>query len=211
MKEYPIIFTGESILAILADRKTQTRRVCKELTGQAPCNVRFDPPSQMWQRYGGGGVWIDLRCPYGVSGDRLWVRETWASVAENHICHPNDDYIVYRATDPSWSTYEDWRWRSPYHMPRWASRITLERVGDRPPERLQEISFEDCRAEGCDPGYREVVEPCPQCTPEQCNGAHYGEKWHFRRLWDSLNAKRGHGWDANDWVWPVGFRRVVEK
>jgi hypothetical protein len=66
-------------------------------------------------------------------------------------------------------------------MPRWASRITLRvtRVGV---ERLQSISEEDARAEGVEP---------------------YGHI--FERLWDSINAKRGYGWDVNPWVWVVSF------
>jgi hypothetical protein len=75
-------------------------------------------------------------------------------------------------------------------MPRWASRLTLE-VTDVRVERLCEITPDDCRAEG-------------QPIHNNDGGVRYG----FGQLWNSLNAKRGFGWDANPWVWVVSFRRV---
>lgn len=199
MKERPIIFTGPSIPAILEDRKTQTRRACKELIGQPECNVRYDPPSQQWQRYGAGGIWLALSCPFGIPGSHLWVRETWASVAANGICHEADDYNVYRATDPDWSEYEGWRWRSPIHMPRSASRLTLEVIEVRV-ERVQEISTADAIAEGMlnDGGGEYAIDGMSVAQVR------------FMDLWDSLNAKRSFGWDVNPWVWVIAFRRVKD-
>jgi hypothetical protein len=80
------------------------------------------------------------------------------------------------------------------HMPRWASRILLEITGVRL-ERLQEISEADARAEGigtCGPG--------GNC---KCDSAR------FAKLWDSINAARGYGWDANPWVWVIEFVRLA--
>jgi hypothetical protein len=86
------------------------------------------------------------------------------------------------------------KWRSPIHMPRWASRITLEITGVRV-ERLQDISEGDAKAEG-------VQIPDGTPTPP--------EWWNYRRefahLWDQINGPGS--WDANAWVWVVKFRRI---
>ena len=86
------------------------------------------------------------------------------------------------------------KWRPSIHMPRWASRITL-RVTNVRVERVQEISEEDALAEGV---YGDEAAPFDQATATMC----------FEALWDSINAKRGYGWDANPWVWVVEFERV---
>ncbi len=131
-------------------------------------------------------------CPYGQIGDRLWVRETWA-------INPDDGGAVYRATDPDWEVCEGWAWRPSIHMPRWASRITLE-ITDARVERLQRITEEDAIAEGCDHkvqyvnGTEFVGEPC--CKHDYAN------------LWNGLYAASGYGWTVNPWVWVVAFKRV---
>jgi hypothetical protein len=86
------------------------------------------------------------------------------------------------------------KWRPSIHMPRWASRITLE-VTDVRVERVQEISEEDAKTEGVTPS---IV----------------GEWWDhlkyragFQTLWNSINEKRGFGWDENPWVWVVEFKK----
>jgi hypothetical protein len=85
------------------------------------------------------------------------------------------------------------RWRHPNHMPRWASRITLEVIDVRV-ERVQEISEEDAKAEGC------LLIPC---APKYIDT--YRET--FADLWNSINEKRGFGWDVNPWVWVVEFKK----
>jgi hypothetical protein len=126
MKERPIIFSTDSIRAILEGRKTQTRRVIK------PLPECFDVTLQDMLRY--------FKCHFGVPGDRLWVRETFY----NH-CPPQKSTILYYArTDHQ---HYPVKWKSPMFMPRWASRITLE-ITDVRCERIQSISAEDCLAEG---------------------------------------------------------------
>jgi hypothetical protein len=87
------------------------------------------------------------------------------------------------------------KWRPSIHMPRWASRITLE-VTDVRVQRVQEISEEDAQAEG-------VIQSCA-CSPDQ--------EWNYRggflSLWHSIYAKHGFGWDVNPWVWAITFGRV---
>jgi hypothetical protein len=108
--------------------------------------------------------------------------------------------VDYRASP------EDWmnpgfagKWRPSIFMPRWASRITLK-ITDVRVERLQDISEDSAMAEGAQK-YGE--------TPDgellfDVGSYRYG----FKLLWDSINAKRGYGWDANPYVWVIEFRRV---
>ena len=95
--------------------------------------------------------------------------------------------------------YPQWQgWKSPIHMPRWASRILLE-ITEVRAERLQEIPHSDCVREGVSIipfGDTERYLRAPKLTIGEFN---------FRELWDSLNAKRGYGWDSNPWVWPIGW------
>ena len=100
---------------------------------------------------------------------------------------------------PSDDSMFDWlrdrgRWRPSIHMPRWASRITLNATSVRV-ERVQDISNLGAFAEG---------------TPDLRT---HDNDWDLRdcysHLWDSINAKRGFGWDSNPWVWVVGFERVT--
>ena len=182
MKNKPNIrcmsFSDEMVRAILDGRKTVTRQ----------------PFS--------GPVRKSGECPFGRIGDRIAVRECWAST--DQIMHPSDAWIVYRATEPEWGKeYEGWRWRPAMHMPKAASRITLE-ITDVRVERLQAMNDDDAMAEGIQPCY---------------------EGWHledgrffdaggpvdaFRQLWDSIYGDRtGLAWHDDPLVWAIGFR-VVE-
>ena len=126
-------------------------------------------------------------------GDRLWVRETWGVTYGWDNEKPSEidprETIYYKAGGSSGNIgthlEEVKKWRPSIHMPRWASRITLE-VTEVRVERLQEISEEGAIAEGAELG---------------------SARGHFSILWDSINAKRGN-WEVNPWVWVVGFRRV---
>ena len=167
MRERPILFSAPMVRAILAGTKTQTRRVCK---GQRELSNVHD-------------FQID-RCPYGQLGDRLWVRETWL----RHSVNVPNDYL-YRADHPDDGTIGPAHggWKPSIHMPRWASRITLE-ITDVRVERLQDISARDAWAEG--------ITPSPDVDP-------YHE---YRDLWESINGPGS--WDANPWVWAVSFKRI---
>jgi hypothetical protein len=178
VKERPILFSGPMVRAILDGQKTQTRRIVKpqpSIEGQEPHLVR---------------------CPYGVPGDRLWVRETWG---EGGMTKPGDP-ASYAADWPDAGAIR--KWRPSIHMPRWASRIDLEVTAVRV-ERLQAITEEDARAEGA--AHRIA-------RGGDLSGALEGETpiqhvAHFRDLWDSINGERTP-WASNPWVWVVSFKRV---
>lgn len=192
MSEKPIIYNGQMVRAILANppRKSQTRRVIKYSDGGRPTHP--DDIEDGWPvaYFEARNEYDFLPCPYGQPGDRLWVRETFAHV-------PEHDCVYYRADDPT-DHPTDGSWTPSIHMPRWASRITLEITGIRV-ERVQDISPQDAIDEG-------VLPPGPPPSPRELDYA----VEQFRELWDSINAKRGFGWDVNPYVWVIEFK-VVER
>lgn len=200
MTDRPILFSGPMIRALLSGRKTQTRRAIKP---QPSPHVQVYRVGSAWDWRDGtrGG---SARLPY-APGDRLWVREAWADDAEAQF-EPQRRDTYYRADPGAEEIAEDNRscgiphdWRPSIHMHRWRSRLTLI-VTDVRVQRLQEISEADARAEGVESdsdGWRDYQMPATQC----CGTARDS----FRTLWDSLNAKRGFGWDANPWVGAVTF------
>lgn len=207
MKERPILFSGPMVRVILDGRKTQTRRVVK--WQEEP----FEDEGETWfilkGYYYRTGIVHGIQdgspiyphslkrmmelCPYGVPGDRLWVKETFASNIPG--CEEQDGY-TYKAdhVHPSGDGPDHIKWTPSIHMPRRASRITLE-VTDVRVERLQSISHEDAIAEGM-----------------TWNGP--GDSWNFPQadfatLWNSINGNSpGHTWDDNPWVWVVSFARI---
>jgi len=191
----PILFSGEMVRAILDGRKTQTRRVLRpqpvglSLKGVFGRRAVFFEPGSGTETH--TPICRDWRCPYGQPGDRLWVRETWREDS------PDDpEGAVYRADAPI--DVPGFKWKPSIFMPRWASRLTLEITGVRV-EQLQEISGEDCLAEGVD---RAQMAEMTYITMPMFMRDRY------RKLWDSLNAKRGFGWDVNPWVWVLEFQRI---
>lgn len=212
MSEKPILFSGEMVKAILDGRKWKTRRVITTLPIEpdtasinpdgvgnwvvwAPHPVT-DEQSRQWYPNSAG-----FPCPYGKAGDTLWVRETWR---RSPVTLP--DGVQYRADnllrwfDGSEPTaialpQRNGKWRPSIFMPRWASRITL-RITDVKVERLQDISEGDAIAEGVGAWH------------DTKDGMVYRPE--FQALWDTINAKRGFGWDANPWVWVLSFERAKE-
>lgn len=183
-KERPILFSGPMVRAILEGRKTMTRRV-------------VNPQPAEWITK--SKIELDLlanRCPYGQPGDVLWVRETFRLPSgyddatpeeiEAQICPSMVRYLADGDCDLSGKN------RPSIFMRRCWSRILLEVVSVRV-ELVREITHADAIREGC--------RPHPAQESQSVNGD-------FERLWDSINAKRGYGWDANPWVWVVEFKRV---
>ncbi|KUZ35244.1 hypothetical protein [Burkholderia territorii] len=226
MKERPILFSGPMVRAILEGRKMQTRRLaipkrsCIDFIGGGPkdgpdwndpaCWGFEDANTGLWWALHGNDQCRQLPCPHGGPGDRLWVRETCRAdeldSGLDGVRYPADG--AFRAIEDSseaagrWLELYAYRGQSgatvpAIHMPRWASRITLEITGVRA-ERLQSIGWDDAIAEGI---------PDPRRAARRVDPVE-GTVAQFRQLWDGLNAARGYGWDVDPWVWVVEFRRI---
>lgn len=199
-KERPILFSGPMVRAILEGRKTQTRRVInfKRLSSIRRGRLFYSPPFKSWAiaNTADYGTHIDehvvlVNCPYGDRGDRLWVRETWGESGHNRF--------EYRASPADGTDFRSVsRWRPSIHMPREASRITLE-ITDVRVQRLQDISDEDAMAEG---GYEWNYGFCHSKE----TGTHETPRGSFRALWASING--ADSWAANPWVWAISFSSV---
>ena len=167
MKERPILFSGPMVRAILDGRKTQTRRPYNPKAGFPREDGEVTPTTaDAWTDYG--------PCPLGQPGDRLWVRETWTQNTSGVVWYRADGHPI-----------ADGLWRPSIHMPRWASRITLE-ITHVWVERVQDITE--------DGAIREGMVRVDRCSPFQM----------FRDTWQSIYGT----WDANPFVWAVEFRRV---
>ena len=201
MTERPILFSGPMVRALLDGRKTQTRRIVKpQFAADAEPEEMSKVSDEGFQMSGHSGRWWDavtgsaedaIRCPYGVPGDLLWVKERgWMSPSKLAFLPfvenvpPQGD--VFR--DPSGRPYRAW---PSIHMPRWASRLTLT-ITDVRVERLQDISEPDAEAEGVQ---------IPALVP--ILGAFWSSRDGYARLWEHINGKGS--WAANPWVWAVTF------
>lgn len=210
MKERPILMNGAMVRATLAGAKTQTRRIIKPQP-QMVTNKHIEP----WQ--GDPAALLVLlaesgrKCPYGQTGDRIWVRETFGYVSPDEHQRPlSECSIEYRADLPvgctdhpgGWPANECAgdpqrpRWRPSIHMPRAASRILLEIVSVRV-ERLNDCSDADARAEGTPGGHGVIPSYNYNATPSE----------HFSHSWESING--AGSWAANPWVWVIEFKRVT--
>lgn len=219
MKEKPILFSTEMVRAILDGRKTMTRRVVKPKYSNTHLEMRTDKYGTRLIEIQNEDETTHVKNPDGTTthkilaareiyapykpGDILWVRETWARVKLGRF-----DGHIYRAdNDPD---EVNWKWRPSIFMPLEAARIFL-RVTDVRVERLQEISVQDAKdegvkvhANGCIDGLAYGCYNGDECVYNRCKRP----KEYFRELWDSLNAKRGYGWDTNPFVWVISFERV---
>lgn len=214
-KERPILFSGPMVRAILEGRKTQTRRVISPQPVYYPKEKYLEWTDKRGLKSGcplKDAHWW-LSCPYGKAGDSLWVRETWANTGRQTFYpegggsfEAGTEFIcaVYRATATEANLSHNPTWKPSIHMPRWASRITLEITQVRV-ERLQDISESDAEAEGvavshyyCDEGTAQDPTPAHRCDP-------VGK---FRELWESINSKPGRRWEDNPWVWALTFKRT---
>lgn len=228
MKERGILFSAPMVLALLAGTKTQTRRIAKwkpccshdtrgaeavahnrsqlvdddgapNIAGEVfgtdpylklPACAKCDAPGDR------------LCCPYGVVGDRLWVRETWAE--------PAGDGVYYRRAtfDPEQSDWNVPKWRPSIFMPRRASRMTLT-LTDVRIERLSSITLHDARAEGIPQQYGEALH-LGLVEPRTGEGVDVRDRWdnstsveNYARLWDRINGKGA--WSRDPFVWALTF------
>lgn len=199
MKERPILFSGPMVRAILDGRKTQTRRLVK--------HRQFSEEVHARAAHVGVRAALDelptLPNVYGVPGDWLWVRETWAAT-DLTVWDRERASLRYRATHDLGPLDG---WRPSIHMPRWASRITLEVTGVRV-ERLQGISEEDARAEGIEPvGLHRWRNYMPEPEAGSIGSRFATARDSFFSLWESINGTESLA--ANPWVWVIEFRRAA--
>ena len=242
MRELPILFSAPMVRAILSGRKTQTRRVVKlpnnnslgeweptTVGGSDARGIKHDEQAAIWHRRTGDCVC----CPHGLPGDRLWVRETFSGPHYRtgeppRLWHRLDDIHYWADGNPEAG---DWTRPLPsIHMPRWASRLTLEITGVRV-ERLQDISEDDAAAEGVesvdsrdhedrDGGNfdRTLCGNCGGLRLYASLGPNLGVQFdtdcsecdthakRFRWLWEGINGS--DSWRANPWAWVVEFKRA---
>lgn len=205
-----MIFNAEMVRALLSGRKTQTRRIIKpqpeatlsgSLSGKwlsRPLNGLLLPKIED----------IAIHCPFGVVGDRIWVRETFQgplfdydlmdSYCKDPTPFEKPEFCVYKADGvpaPEFYDADDELhccWRPSIHMPRWASRILLEITNVRV-ERLKSISDGDAIREGCS-------------TADMKSGDCVADV--FARLWASIYGDES--WNSNPWVWVIDFKRIEE-
>lgn len=192
MKETPLLFSASMVIAILNGSKTQTRRVIKP----QPQTAQMIGPRMASLCYPG---MLHRESPYGCFGDRIWIREQhyrWGRffrgkwrLRPDSIGRDRDGFL-----EPAKTRSEmGWHKRPPIFMPHDRHCITLEIVSVRV-ERVRDITEADAMAEG--------VKRYDHSPPAA------GFRFMYSLLWDSLNAKRGFGWDKNPWCWVLAFKRI---
>nr|WP_255319050.1 morphogenetic protein [Enterobacter sp. DSM 30060] len=214
-----MIFNSEMVRAILDGRKTQTRRIMKIQPEHSGLGLRLvtdskngsDDGKYFWSSSDACGLKArskSFTCPFGVVGDRIWVRETFQgplfdyeqmeSYLEDSSKFEKPEFCQYAADGKPAPEYYDaddnlrHGWRPSIHMPRWASRILLE-ITDVRVERLASVSDEDAGKEGY------PADPSPFGGPM--------DKWlWFRQLWDGIYPEQS--FKHNPWVWVIEFKRV---
>ena len=222
MKERPILFSEPMVRAILVGRKTQTRRVVKQVPHWQHCgrdimewglsDCYTDDKGSHWldiQTHVDDNSHDEIKCPFGQHGDRLWVRE-------NGWERPDRTRKQMREGADTWAPYYydadgicvadidgfGFKRRPSIHMPRWASRITLEITAVRV-ERLQDISEEDAEAEGV---YEYIGEPQVECDGQVLHFPDASFVRGYLSVWESIHGPGS--WAANPWVWVLEFPRV---
>lgn len=220
MADRGIIFTAPMVRALLDGRKTQTRRLLNPQPADTSANGKNvvqvadyctgapeHGKAYYWRVNGCWNSSDPFKLPHAV-GDRLYVRETWRP---HYLGDGIWDIDVSYPADGSRRTVKDgefgegdWLWPKAadggdvpsIHMPRWASRLTLT-VTDVRVQRLQAITDEDARAEGCsgclgpNPDFPDEWDPTP--------------REEFEQLWNSLHNKPGTTWADNPWIYAVTF------
>lgn len=201
----PILFSTEMVKAILDGRKTQTRRIVKpQPTPSMDWVGRLIDTTCRENRKNVGKLhWSDKKehifaKDYCQVGDILWVRETWQFMPDGdkkfRVCYAADGEFKDCKRPENWNPYlyNYERWRPSIHMPFEAARIFLK-VTDVRVEKLNCITEEDAIKEGVISGQGQK---------------RWTARSAFMDLWDSINFKRGYGWDSNPWVWVISFERT---
>jgi hypothetical protein len=238
MKERGILFSGPMVRALLSNQKTMTRRAIKdfpvsgyrwggwivESSSRKETGAATVVPESNSQYCATGK--IAKLCPYGERGDRLYVRETWTYDNKEYVQTYKDEAwrgtpdhetaeVYYRSSERDPDIFPSWR--PSIHMPRWASRTTLEITKIRV-ERLNGISEEDAIQEGIREENVIIGATCAGGSHRELYGIRYffdggNEDGYedaisaFKALWESINGSGS--WNVNPWVWVVEFTRVM--
>lgn len=202
MKERPVLFSGPMVRAILEGRKTQTRRIFKLPKGLEWYDS-LGGEQKGWFTDGKGWWHVDeIECPHGTVGDRLWVREAWASLSVGN----QTDYLYRADTHKGLEKRDgDQKWKPSRHMPRTACRLILEITGVRV-ERLQEISNADCVAEGIEPIGEERLTGKVMSQAGRLGDNYSTVRQLYSSFWQSINGP--DSWAQNPWVWVIEFKRI---
>lgn len=223
MQERPILFSTPMIQALLDGRKTQTRRILKCTHKNDSGKIVWEEPyrfenghypnhgmyrNEQWELWGeldedGRGLLHEwgFKCPYGVVGDKFWVRETFFLRCSGTMPVFRAD-IVNRSGEAEaagmGAMYGGWK--PSIFMPRWVSRLTLE-ITDIRVERVKSISNDDARAEGVYASpHRGATCGYFETGVDQCFGCSY------RMLWNQINGPSGRGWEYDPLVWAISFK-----
>jgi hypothetical protein len=217
MKERPIIFSAPMVRAMLDGSKTQTRRIIKwpkEVSIYAGTRSPADPEDcrvlngrPIYMCGHDSTAFRHVICPYGVVGDRLWVREThlaWWNTGVDGTKPGFSHVAAYKAD--GYELESDEKWIPSIHMVRAASRITIE-ITDVRVERLQDISEEDAIAEGIE--YNPKLDPVGpskwRVYGRPSTGTNVPES-SYESLWETING--AGSWALNPFVYVVEFKRV---
>ena len=246
MSEKPILFSTPMVQAIMDNRKNKTRRIMK----RKGYDEAINKPENDFAQRSYENLWqighrmsnrvapqnsIGVTCPYQV-GEIRWIQETWKidSVDDIHYTMAIDFKAIQDGHNGaevickfSLERYHKFRkfyqkngWQSPYFMPSEAARTRIRIIG-AVPERLQDITEEEAKAEGIK-GYTKDGQLYKYCvnvdewiknwkdkSQTSWQGMPRTAKEAFKMLWDSLHKNDGHDWEKNDWVWNVSFEKVI--
>lgn len=220
MKERPILFSAPMVRALLAGRKTQTRRIITPLPSWKPHSVcKPDGAADPWS------VWFHYpetdrvghirKCPHGQPGDRLWVKEglRYDDVLGMHYAADKTPLKV-----PDDVTFTVTRsYCTSMFMSRWASRLTRD-VTEVRAQRLLDISEEDAIAEGLscvtkDGSLYKYGIPDRDGLPGTDDDGWPWIEWDidpriaYFKLWNKINGAGAAS--KNPWVWAVTMKEVA--
>ena len=228
MKERPIPFSGPMVRAILEGRKTMTQRVLKDHNA---ANI-FPMPKTPNEWF----AWLTLdplntsliKCPYGIPGDRLWVRETWkpgawredGRVAVDYKASPELTHTPWCNVDSDTWSYlwpkltdevarsglvadddDQFHWEPGKSPLKWRPAMFMYRWASRIDLEITGIRVERLQDITNNDA---LAEGTPDIRTIE-NG--YDMRDCFRALWDQINGKT-HPWDTNPWVWVIQFKKV---
>lgn len=200
----PILFSGPMVRAILADKKTETRRIVKgtKLFHERAALLSFkDGVATFGDSIPDDPVPITVKARCSA-GDTLWVRETFAILTGNGhrtVYRADGDEPRRRRATTQAEPLGPMRWTPSIFMRPSQSRIRLkvERVRV---ERLQCITPEAIRSEGVDETSVAglLKKPLVADTPLR-------DLW--RLGWDAINGKT-MPWKLDPYVWVIEFARL---